>query len=212
MTTFNLYSTDGKKVGTVDAPALFATPVIPSLIHRYFLWVRGMMRNTLAHTKTRGEVSGGGKKPWKQKGTGRARSGSIRNPIWRHGGTIFGPRKEQTYTIRMNRSERRKAMFSALASIAEKDGIIVIDKMDAGTPKTKEFIAMLGKLPVAEGQKVLQLQPEYDLANFKAGSNVPNVTVRTISHMNIIDLLNNDVVLLTKDTLEKLEQHFMPNV
>ena len=206
MNTFTIYSTDGQKVGTVNRPALFETPVDKNLIHRYFLWVRTMMRNTLAHTKTRGEVSGGGKKPWKQKGTGRARSGSIRNPIWRHGGTIFGPRKEQTYETRMPRGERRKAMFSVLSSKAE--NVIILDKLPEAGVKTKEFKAMLAALGATDKTKVLQIHPSYDAAAFNVGRNIPGFLARTVSHTNVIDLLNADMLLMTKDALVALEQHF----
>ncbi|CAN5185599.1 50S ribosomal protein L4 [soil metagenome] len=208
MSTFNLYSLEGKKTGTVAKPALFETPLNASLIHRYVLWVRTMVRSNLAHTKTRGEVAGGGRKPHKQKGTGRARSGSIRNPIWRHGGTIFGPRTSQTFATRMNRGERQKALFSALASKSE--GVIVLESARTGA-KTKDSVALFKALEIT-GKKVLEIHATYDAPAFKVSSNIPGVVSKSISHANVIDILHADVLLFTKDSLEAFEQHFNPAV
>jgi large subunit ribosomal protein L4 len=206
MSTFNLYNLEGVKTGTVAKPALFETPVNQSLIHRYFVWVRSVLRNNLAHTKTRGEVSGGGRKPWKQKGTGRARSGSNRNPIWRHGGTIFGPLNTQTFATRMPRAERRKALFSALASKA--DHVVVLESpRQAG--KTKEAVALFKTLKI-DGKKVLELHASFDAQNFKASANIPGVVAKTISHANVIDILHADVLLFSKESLEALDTHFNP--
>jgi len=212
MSTFSVYNLEGKAVGTVEQPALFQTPVDEKLIHRYFIWVRTMLRHTLADTKTRGEVSGGGKKPWKQKGTGRARVGSSRSPIWRKGGTVFGPLKEQTWATRMPRAERRKALFSALASKAGGNGIVILDEWTMDAPRTKSVIALLQALPVEEKQKVLHIHPDFDRALFASTNNLPYVTSKTIQSSNIIDILNHDVILMTKDALSKLEEHFTPSV
>ncbi len=208
MSTFKLYTLEGKSAGTVAKPSLFETPVNESLIHRYYIWVRTMLRNNLAHTKTRGEVSGGGKKPWKQKGTGRARSGSTRNPIWRHGGTIFGPRTSQTFATRMPRGERRKALFSALASKA--NSVIVLETPRTGA-KTKESVALFKALNIS-GKKVLEIHSEYEAAAFAASKNIPGVVSKTVSHANIIDILHADVLLFTKDSLEAFDKHFNPAV
>lgn len=211
MPTFDVYNTEGKKVGTVEQPALFQTPVDEKLIHRYFLWVRNMLRHTIAHTKTRGEISGGGKKPWRQKGTGRARVGSSRNPVWRHGGTVFGPNKDQTFATRMPRQERRKALFGALASKANGKAVIVLDAWDMETPKTKEAKAMLAKLPV-EKKKILHIHSQFDHSIFTSLRNLPEITSTTVQQLSIVDLLNNDILLLTKDAIEALEKHFTPSV
>ncbi|MBU6389038.1 50S ribosomal protein L4, partial [Patescibacteria group bacterium] len=127
MATFSVYNLKGEKVGTVDQPKMFSVAVDEKLIHRYLTWARSMIRSTIAHTKTRGEVSGGGKKPWRQKGTGRARVGSTRSPLWRKGGTVFGPLKEQNWATRMPRSERRKALFSAFSAKAAEDQVIILE-------------------------------------------------------------------------------------
>ena len=210
MATLPLYTIEGKEAGTVERPAFFEVPVDANLVHRYFLWVRSLLRNPVAHTKNRGEVSGGGKKPWKQKGTGRARVGSSRNPVWRHGGTVFGPRKEQTFATRMPRAERRKALFSALSDKAQNNAVIVLDAPVATLASTKTFLTLLGKLPITEKQKVLHVEAEYDQTAFSAGRNLTRVNTRTISRLNIIDVLHADILLIDKDTLNKLEQHFTP--
>jgi large subunit ribosomal protein L4 len=212
MATFTLYNTKGEKVGTVDQPALFETPVDQKLIHRYFIWVRTMLRHTLSDTKTRGEVSGGGKKPWKQKGTGRARVGSSRSPIWRTGGTVFGPLKARNWATRMPRTERRKAFFSALASKAQSDSIIVLDSWTMDAPKTQKVNELLAALPIKAGQKVLHINPDVDANLFRSTNNLPLVTSKTVAAANIIDILNHDVLLLTKATVERLEQHFSPSL
>ena len=210
MPSFDIYNLEGKVVGTVEQPLLFQTPVDQKLIHRYFLWVRSMIRETLAHTKTRGEVSGGGKKPWKQKGTGRARVGSSRSPIWRKGGITFGPRKEQNWETRMPRGERRKALFGTLASKAESKSIVVLEDWTLEIPKTKSVLELLSHLPITPEQKVLHIHSIFDTNLFASTNNLSRVTSKTIQNTNIIDLLNNDVLLLTKDTLVKLEEHFTP--
>jgi large subunit ribosomal protein L4 len=212
MPTFTLYTIEGKEAGTIEQPALFQVPVDEKLIHRYFIWVRTMLRKTVAHTKTRGNVSGGGKKPWKQKGTGRARSGSNRNPIWRHGGTIFGPLKEQTWATRMPRQERRKALFSALSAKAEAGNVVVLESLVMDAPKTKAAVALVATVPGLAGKKVLHINGDYDHGIFASTRNVEKLDSVTIEEMNIVDVLNHDVLLLTKDSIRALEQHFTPTV
>ncbi|MEI6477865.1 MAG: 50S ribosomal protein L4 [bacterium] len=212
MATFNLYNIAGEKIGTVEQPALFETPVDQKLIHRYLTWVRTMLRHTLSDTKTRGEVRGGGKKPWRQKGTGRARVGSSRSPIWRKGGTVFGPLKARNWATRLPRTERRKALFSALAAKAKADNIIVLDAWIMEAPKTQEAAAVLAKLPIEAGKKILHISPEVNANLFRSTRNLPGVTSKTVAAANIIDILNHDVIVLTKDGLERLETHFSPTL
>jgi len=197
-------------VGAVDQPDLFQIPVDEKLIHRYFVWVRSMLRTTLGHTKTRGEVSGGGKKPWKQKGTGRARVGSSRTPVWRHGGIVFGPNNDRNWATRMPRGERRKALFSVFSSKALREQVLVLEDWQITTPKTRDVVTLLTKLPIAAGQKVLHVHPAFDENIFHSTSNLPGITSKTVQSMNVIDLLNNDILLVTKEGLQALEHHFTP--
>lgn len=210
MSNLPVYNLEGEKVGTVPRPSMLSVPVDEKLIHRYFVWVRTMIRSTIAHTKTRGEISGGGKKPWKQKGTGRARTGSTRNPLWRGGGTIFGPRSTQTYATRMPRNERRKALFSALSSKADKNGIVIVDEWKVEPLKTKTVATILDKLPIEGDKKILQVFPSYDAEAIRPVRNIANLTPCTFSQLNIVNVLNSDIVLITKDGLTQLEQHFTP--
>ena len=212
MTSFKLYTIEGKEAGTVEQPALFQESVNQPLIHRYFVWVRSMLRETLSNTKTRGEVSGGGRKPWKQKGTGRARIGSTRAPHWRHGGVAFGPSSDRNWATRMPRTERRKALFSALSSLAANDGVIVLDSWTMDAPKTKEAIRVLGNFPALADKKVLFVNTNVDKNLFASTHNLPKVNTKTIQAANIIDILNADALLLTKDTLADLEKHFSTTV
>jgi large subunit ribosomal protein L4 len=212
MTKTPIYTIEGKEVGTLELPSLFAVPVDERLIHKYYLWVRNMLRHTIAHTKTRGDVSGGGKKPWKQKGTGRARSGSTRNPIWRHGGTVFGPNSDQTYATRMPRQERRKALFGALSAKANANNIIIFDKLELAVPKTKDMVAVLTAVPALTGKKVLHVHEVADKNLFASTRNIPRLRSTTVQEMNIIDILDHDVIMLTKDAVLALENHFTPTV
>lgn len=211
MASFIVYNIEGTKVEEVKQPALFSTLVDEKLIHRYLTWVRNSLRHTIAHTKTRGEVRGGGRKPWKQKGTGRARVGSSRSPLWRKGGITFGPLSTQTWATRMNRGERRKALFSALSAKAIDKNVIVLDQLAIEIPKTKEIIKLIKNLSL-DTKKVLLINSSYDKPIFKSADNLPKVDAKTIGNTNIIDILNHDVLLLTKDSLANLETHFTSEV
>lgn len=204
---FKVYNLKGEEVSTAPQPELFATPIDHNLIHRYYTWVRTMIRSTLAHTKTRGEVSGGGKKPWKQKGTGRARVGSSRSPIWRKGGIVFGPSKDQNWATRMPRVERRKALFSALSSKAATENITILENWNLDIPKTKATVELLNNLKLAD-KKVLHVTAEFTPNLFKSTSNLKGIDSVTVQKMNIIDILNHDTILMTVEDLKAFEQHF----
>lgn len=208
MATFDVYNTEGKKIGTIERPVLFETPIDVKLIQRYVTWVRSMLRPTLAHTKTRGDVSGGGKKPWRQKGTGRARVGSSRSPIWRKGGIVFGPNKDQNWATRMPRGERRKAFFSTLADKAEHGQILILDDWNMETPKTKEVLATLTKLPIPAESRVLHVSASLNPTVFASTRNLKNIDSCTVQNLNVLDVLNHDVVLMTKESITRLDDHF----
>ena len=208
MATFTLYNTQGETVGTVEQPDIFQVPVDTQLIHRYFIWVRSMLRPSIAHTKTRGEVSGGGRKPWKQKGTGRARIGSIRAPHWRHGGVVFGPTPERNWETRMPRGERRKALLGALSAKAQADQVIVLDSWTMDAPKTKEAVALLKAIAPLQNQKVLHIHGTFDQTLFASTRNLPSLTSKTVQAFNVIDLLNADRLLMTRESLDLLNAQF----
>lgn len=208
MADFIVYTTDGKEAGKMAMPSIFQVPVDEKLIHRYVTWVQSMLRSSIAHTKTRGEVSGGGKKPWRQKGTGRARSGSSRNPIWRHGGTIFGPLAERNFETRMPRGERRKAFMSALSAKAKAKQVVVLDELAFKAPKTSAMVTILDALPGVPGKKVLHIHTALDMPVFASTHNLPKIDSTTVATLNVIDVMNHDILLLTKESVEALEKHF----
>ena len=157
-------------------------------------------------TKTRSEVSGGGRKPWKQKGTGRARQGSIRATQWRGGGIELGP-KPRNYEIKMNRKERRLALISALSYKAKEDAIIVVDNIDLESTKTKDMIKLLEELNIAD-KKVLVVMDELSENVILASRNLTNVLLMEPIEINVLDLVNADVLLLNKQALNEIEEAF----
>lgn len=208
MSVFKVYNYKGEAVGEVEQPGLFQVPVNQELIHRYVLWVRNAIRNTLSNTKTRGEISGGGKKPWKQKGTGRARVGSSRSPIWRKGGTVFGPLSARNWHTRMPRNERRQALMSLLSDKAISNQVVIVDSYPIESPKTKDMIAMIADLPIEQNAKVLHIHSEFEPVVFKSFANLPKLQSKTVSYTNALDILNNDYILMNKESLAELERHF----
>lgn len=169
-------------------------------------------RQGTAHTKTRGEVSGGGKKPWKQKGTGRARAGSIRSPIWRHGGITFGPRSNRNWNLKLNKKARRKALFMSLSDKAKSNQLVVIDKIDLEQPKTKEFVGILENFKKSVGsfgQKQLLLLPKKIQTLSRAVRNIPSLKFVLADSLNPLDVLRADTLLVLKDSLPVIEKVYL---
>ena len=160
-------------------------------------------RQATAKTKVRHEVSGGGKKPFRQKGTGRARAGTTRSPIWVGGGTVFGPDGNQTFKISQNKKEHRLAVRSAL-SLKAKEGLVVVDKIAFEGKKTKEFVKMLDALKV--GNKVLVVVPEIDENIFASTRNVGFAKVVTSDNVSVVDLLNVDTLVLAEASAKEIEE------
>ena len=163
-------------------------------------------RQATAKTKVRHEVSGGGKKPFRQKGTGRARAGTTRSPIWVGGGTVFGPDGNQNYKISQNKKAHNLALRSAL-SLKTKDGLVVIDELKFEEKKTKEFLKVMDALKV--GNKVLVVVDEIDENTFYSTSNVNWVKLVTIDNVSVLDLLNVDTVVFTKSSVENLQKEVL---
>ena len=175
-----------------------------NVIYDAILTARNGMRQGTYCTKTRAEVSGGGRKPWKQKGTGRARQGSIRATQWRGGGIALGP-KPRDYKIKMNRKERRLALISALSYKAKEDAIIVVDNIDLESTKTKNMIKLLEELNIAD-KKVLVVMDELSENVILASRNLTNVLLMEPIEINVLDLVNADVLLLNKQALNEIEE------
>ena len=204
----DLYTQKGEKKGTVDVnDVMFKAPVKEELMRLALMRQMAHARQGNAHTKQRGEVSGGGRKPWRQKGTGRARFGSSRNPVWRSGGIAFGPRNDRNYTKLMNKKERRAALFSGLSLKAESNQIFALDTYASKEPKTKEFQAMMEKLP-AKGTTLIVI-PESDMMVEKSAGNLPNVKVIVANYLNLHDILKYENIMFLEPALKKAEELFL---
>ena len=200
----NVYDMSGKLVGEIElSEAVFGITPNESVVH-------DVVKNHLANKRqgtqsalTRAEVSGGGRKPWRQKGTGRARQGSTRAPQWTHGGVALGP-KPRTYKVKMNKKIRRAAMFSALSSKVADNDMIVIDAITADEYKTKTMVKMLEA--VGAGKKSLVVLPEVDSKVIKSLSNIEGVKVTQSGTINVYDVLNCDSLIAAKAAVEKIEE------
>ncbi|MDG2989634.1 50S ribosomal protein L4 [Candidatus Synechococcus calcipolaris G9] len=175
------------------------------IVHRAVVRQLANARQGTASTKTRAEVRGGGRKPWRQKGTGRARAGSIRSPLWRGGGVIFGP-KPRDYTQKMNRKERRLALRTALMSRTE-DLIVVQDFSEQlPRPKTKELMTALGRWGIEAGQKVLLITSEAQENVLLSARNVPSIKLLRADQLNVFDLVHADRIVVTTAAIAKIQE------
>lgn len=202
MATIDVVAADGKKAGTAELnDAIFGIEPNVPVMHQVVVAQEAAARSGTAKTKTRGEVSGRGKKPWRQKGTGRARQGSIRAPQWRGGGTVFGPVGNQNWKQQVNKKVKALALRSALSDRASEQNVVVLDKLSFETPKTKDAIALLTNLGLAD-KRVLVVIAQRDVALEKSFSNLGNVHVLTVGQLNTRDVLISDVVLFDQASLE----------
>lgn len=175
------------------------------IVHRALVRQMTNARQGTVSTKTRAEVRGGGRKPWRQKGTGRARAGSIRSPLWRGGGVIFGP-KPRDYELKMNRKERRLALRTALSSRSE-DLIVVEDFADQlPRPKTKELTAAIARWGVEPEAKILLILPERTETIYLSARNIANLKLISATQLNVYDLLDADKIVTTASAIEKIQE------
>ncbi|MBQ2687202.1 MAG: 50S ribosomal protein L4 [Clostridia bacterium] len=194
----------GKKVGTIDlADAIFGIEPNTSVMHQMVVNYLASQRQGTQSALTRSEVSGGGKKPWRQKGTGRARQGSTRAPQWTHGGVVFAP-KPRNYRFSVNKKVKRLALKSALSSKAAAEEIIVIDSITMDEYKTKTMVSML-KAVGAEGKALIVL-PEVNNFVIASASNIEGVKTAQVNTINVYDLLNADKLIIAKDAVAKIEE------
>ena len=194
---------NNKKLKEMELPALFGAEVKTHLLHTAVVNQLANKRAGTACTKTKGLVSGGGKKPWKQKGTGRARAGSSRSPLWRHGGTVFGPLpRDYSYTI--PKKEKRAALAAALASKVSENRLIVLDKIMLAEPRTGQMSSLLKNLGVAENALVLLGAENKNVA--LASRNMPSVKVLRMENINVYDLLKYRYLITTGDVLTALAE------
>ena len=204
MPSISVVDMEGKQVGTVDlSDSIFGIEPNAAVMHQVVLSYLAAQRQGTQSALTRAEVSGGGKKPWRQKGTGRARQGSTRAPQWTHGGVVFAP-KPRDYRFTVNKKERRLALKSALSVKAADSDIIVVDSIKTDEYKTKKIVAMLGA--IGADKKALIVLPEVDSKVIKSANNIPGVKTAQVNTINVYDILNADKLIIAKDAVSKIEE------
>ncbi|HEY9650316.1 MAG TPA: 50S ribosomal protein L4 [Coleofasciculaceae cyanobacterium] len=196
----------GEEIGQATLDLRVAKPESAAhIVHRALVMQQTNARQGTASTKTRAEVSGGGRKPWRQKGTGRARAGSNRSPLWRGGGVIFGP-KPRDYNLKMNRKERRLALRTALQSRAE-DLIVVEDFVEQlPRPKTKDLVGALSRWGIEADEKVLLIVPQLEEMVYLSARNISTVKLISATSLNVYDILSADKIVTTSSALTKLQE------
>lgn len=199
-----LYSQTGSTVGEIELnDSIFGIEPNENVLFDAVIMQRASLRQGTHEVKNRSEVAGGGRKPWRQKGTGRARQGSIRSPQWRGGGIVFGP-TPRSYSFKLPKKVRRLAIKSALSSKVRDESILVLDHLTLAAPKTKEMAVVLKDLNVE--RKALIVTGDFNEAVALSARNLPGVTVVEANGINVLDVLNHDKLLLTKAAVEKIEE------
>lgn len=199
-----LFKIDGSQVGEVELnDSVFGIEPNVHVLHSAVLLQRASLRRGTHKVKGRSEVRGGGRKPWKQKGTGRARQGSIRSPQWKGGGVVFGP-TPRSYSFKLPKKVRRLAIKSALSSKVQDNAIIVLDQLTLNAPKTKEFANILSNLKV--GRKALVVAPSYDDNVALSARNLPGVKFVAADGINVLDVMTYDQLIITKEAVQKVEE------
>ncbi len=197
-----LYNNEGQQTGELELnAALFEVVANPSLVHEAVISQQANSRVAYAHTKDRSDVRGGGRKPWRQKGTGRARHGSRRSPIWSGGGITFGPRSNRNFFKKMNKKARRKALAMVLSDKVASDCFVAVETIQIPEGKTKALSSLLSKLPVA-GKKTLVLLEPGNIEAARAAQNLPNVATLPANSLNVVDLLAHECVLASKEAVD----------
>src|SRR3989339_1944647 len=202
-----VYNLAGKKIEDIEASdAVFGLPGNDELLHQVYVAISANQRQVLAHTKTRGERAGSGIKPWRQKGTGRARVGSVRTPVWRKGGIVFGPRNDRNFKQKINKKMNEKAILLALSGKMKDGQIKVVDKFDFSEKKTKTAAKAMADLEIkgrtlmafSEGEKELRI----------ASRNIKTVKNILTSQLNVLDILDNKNLLFTRESVKYLEEKY----
>lgn len=199
-----VYNIKGEQVGELELNNdIFGVEVNESVLHDAVVNQLANKRQGTQSAKTRAEVSGGGRKPWKQKGTGRARAGSTRSPLWRKGGIVFAP-KPRSYKYALPKKVRRLAIKSALSSKVLSGKLIVVEGLTLAEPKTKEFTGILNSLQVAT--KALIVTADVDNAIVKSARNIPGVTPSNVGTLNVYDVLSHDKLIISRDAVSRVEE------
>jgi large subunit ribosomal protein L4 len=204
MFTVTVKNSEGKEVGTINLDEhIFNDKIFPSSVYQVINAYRASQRAGLASTKTRGEVSGGGKKPWRQKGTGRARAGSTRSPLWRHGGVTFGPHPRD-FSVDVPKKMKNSALRFALTEKARTGDLIVLEALSFAEPKTKQGVQLLSKLELRSGTKVLVLVEKFEANLKRALGNIRGVGMDLAANATTYEVLAANKLVITKDGLAQL--------
>ncbi len=203
MATVSVVNMEGKEVGTIDLnDAVFGVEINEHLVHLAVVQQLANLRQGTQKAKTRSEVSGGGRKPWRQKGTGHARQGSIRAPQWKGGGVVFAP-VPRDYSFKLNRKEKRAALKSALTSKVQDQKLIVLDELKMDEVKTKKFAEVLGNI---KAEKALVVMEEKNDNVILSARNIPGTKTTVADNMNVYDVMNAGTVVLTKAAVANIEE------
>lgn len=205
MASVDVINQKGEKVDSIELDdAIFAADIHEGLVQQVVVWQLAKRRGGTASTKTRAQVRGGGKKPWRQKGTGRARAGSNRSPVWKGGGTIFGPHPRD-YSFSLPKKVRKAALKSVLTSKLNENRLTVLDKMELESPKTKLFQETVKTLGL-DAEKTLFVTPEKDETLLRSSRNLPKVMVLPTEGLNVYDLLRFDRLVLLQDAVPRIHE------
>jgi large subunit ribosomal protein L4 len=209
-----VYNQEGKEVGQADLPAeIFDVKMNKNLVHQAMVTQMANSRQVLAHTKDRSEVRGGGRKPWRQKGTGRARHGSIRSPIWRGGGVTFGPTKERVFAKKINKKMKRQALLMILSSKVKDKEMILLDKLEIAEAKTKKIMEVINNLKTKLKKNLekgtLIVLPAADQKIIRASKNIPKIKTIRADSLNVLDILSSRYLLMPQGAIEIIKQTYL---
>jgi large subunit ribosomal protein L4 len=203
----SVYNIEGKKVEEMElSDSVFGVSKNDDLVHQVAVSLSANKRESIAHTKTRGERAGSGRKPWKQKGTGRARVGSVRSPIWKKGGIVFGPRSERNYKKKINSKMNVKAILSVLSGKAKDKEIYVVDKMELPEKKTKEMAKVIENLKISGKTLLVFGKKEKDA--MLASRNLKNAQKIFSDQLNVLDMLSSRNMLISKESIKQIENKY----
>lgn len=206
MITLPIYNLEGKEVRSIDLDdRVFSVPQNDTLLHEVYVSLSANDRGVYAHTKGRGERAGSGKKPWKQKHTGRARAGSVRSPLWRKGGVVFGPKSDRNFSKKINKKVRRKAVVMALSGKVRSDSLRVVESLSIPEWKTRSVAAALRSLGIS-GKSVALAFSRNEVGIDRAGRNISSLRPVSVSTLNAKDLLDHRFLLISAETIASLEK------
>lgn len=207
MPKVKVYNTEGKETGEIELPKrIFDLKINDNLVHQAAVAQSANSREAYAHTKNRGEVRGGGKKPWKQKGLGKARHGSIRSPIWKGGGIVFGPTPDRNFSKKINKKMRMRALFMVLSGKLRDNEIVVVEDLKLEKPSTKKMQNILNALPL-EGRVVISMDKKNENV-ITSAKNIPNLSFVASNSLNVVDLLSHKTLLLNKAAIKDIEKTY----